>query len=743
MPEVNKTPAAVRPYTWYGLDLSHGPTDQWVGDCPFCARPKKWYVHDATGKWDCKLCAATGNLPTFLTRLYAESERVGSDDDYRALAENRGLLDPDTLREWGLRKSLITGEWLVPGYSCTGKLVTLYRYARPPGGKKPVLMICPGAETTLAGVHALDRKRADVYLAEGLWDAMILWETMGYAKGGADGLLLTGNGKASLQSKANVLAVPGANTFKEDWAGVLGGKRVVLLYDNDHPTTHPTSGAVVPPAAYDGMRRAFRAMSAAPARPESVAYLEWGPGGYDPRFPSGYDLRDALNGTTDRADRVAKLDAVLRKVRPTPADWVPGGSKGGKAGSTEATVIPCKSWADLRSAWQKAMKWDPPGEGLDLGLSFMLAVAASTELQGDQLWGKVVAPPSGGKTTLADGLAMSRKHVISVDKITGFHSGFTTDPDGKEDNSLIARLPNKTLILKDGDTLLQQENLPQILSEARGIYDRKSNVSYRNKVKRDYTLSMTFLICGTPSLHALDDSELGQRFLDCVLMDEIDDAAERAVNNRRLRQLAADMIAGPVTGGDGDGEDKTAAKRLTGGYLEHLRAVVQSRITEAGMPDDSTFDAINDYGQFVAYMRARPSKRQDEVVQREVSTRLATQLYKLANCLMVVLDRPRIDADVLARVRRVALSTGRGRVLGVCNYLYRVRETGAVASAVSTATGEGDAKTGELLRFLRRIKIVHLTDYRPPGAPRPTKVYRMTPALDGLYRRVVLGEFGS
>jgi hypothetical protein len=49
------------------------------------------------------------------------------------ICDNLGMpivvwLDPNTLWEWGCCQSVITGDWLVPGYSVEGEVSQLYAY---------------------------------------------------------------------------------------------------------------------------------------------------------------------------------------------------------------------------------------------------------------------------------------------------------------------------------------------------------------------------------------------------------------------------------------------------------------------------------------------------------------------------------------------------------------------------------------------------------------------------------------
>jgi hypothetical protein len=125
MPVVNDEPEGIRLFRWHGMDLAERG-NQAVGDCPLCGQGGRFYVNVENGKWDCKKCGDSGNPMEFIRRLYEKSREGKCDLDN--LAANRGLLDPNTLWEWGCCQSVITGDWLVPGYSIEGEVSQLYAY---------------------------------------------------------------------------------------------------------------------------------------------------------------------------------------------------------------------------------------------------------------------------------------------------------------------------------------------------------------------------------------------------------------------------------------------------------------------------------------------------------------------------------------------------------------------------------------------------------------------------------------
>ena len=431
-------------------------------------------------------------------------------------------------------------------------------------------------------------------------------------------------------------------------------------------------------------------------------------------------------------DRLARLDALWQFVTDPPEEWLNSESK---ESAPSIELLACDSYEKMLVSWREAMKWT---DGLDHALSVMLASITSTMAIGDQLWIKVIAPAASGKSTLCEAVSANSKYVMSKSTIRGFHSGFG---DGSEDHSLISKLNGKTLVTKDGDTLLQSPNLGQVLSEARDVYDTVSRTSYRNKNSRDYTgIRMTWLLCGTSSLRSIDSSELGERFLDCVMMDGIDDTLEDEVLLRVAKKARANLC---LEAGDSiesqEAPDMVLAKALTGGYINHLRQNSKTLLNACIFSEKNLLKCTR-LGKFVAYMRARPSSHQTESAEREFGTRLASQLIRLTNCLAVVLNEPKVNDAVIARTRRVAMDTARGPVLEMVHILYEHAEEGVEPSTLSKLTNQRSSDARALLRFLQRIKVVEPFDFteQAKSSTRVTRKvhWKLTETLYNLYEEV-------
>lgn len=715
----------LKPYVFHGLDLAGSP--QAVGDCPFCGRDGKFSLSLETSKWRCFVCEASGNLLSFIRRVYEESTTDGLEE----LADDRGI-SVATLIAWGVKKHLITENIIIPGYATDGKLMQLYRYVQGKG--KKLLLATPTLNHQLFGIPLFSPKKTDVHVCEGPWDAMKLWETLRTVKAGEDGgLARTGSSEGSLAGGINVLGIPGCGSVGEPmerWCSLLAGKQVCLLFDSDHPHAHGKD-KVAEPAGWAAARRATQILARASQAPEIVRVLKWGTDGFDSQRKSGYDVRDLLN---EEGAEVG-IATLFSKIETIPEDWVKGRSHSSKkSGKVQIECMPCTDWKTLVTSWRKAMKWTP---GLDKTLSVMLASALSTRAVGDQLWIKVVGPPSTGKTTLCEAFAIAKQYVFSADTMTGLISGYQIDRDGSENQSLVLRLDDKTLVIKDADTILTDPSLPKILAQFRAFYDRAIRAQYGNKMSAAHEgINTTVILCGTSSLRKLDSSELGERFLDCIILDEIEEEMENEVAmrvaHRAKRQLSQEA------NGRADSQTDPAllkAMQLTGGYIIHLRQNAQELLDHVECSHEA-LEHLVALGTFVSFMRARPSTRQEETVEREFSARLVSQLVRLANCLAVIMQKPSVDKEILDRTQEIALDTARGRTLDIAKYVHATGEKGVFIATLAALTSETDTKQREMLKFLRKIRAVEIivvtNQMGIKGRPR----WRLTDRLSRLFKKI-------
>lgn len=723
----------LKPYAFHGLKFEVKGLNAYA-QCMFCTREGKFSVQLDTGKYRCVVCNQSGNHYGFLRLLWEKSLSVPT--DYEPLRLHRNLLYTSTLGTWGVRKSCINGNWIIPGYGADGKLNTLYRYVKTKEGWK--VLATPELNHQLFGVHMVDEKCKRIYVCEGPWDAMALWETMLGARSvkvndEESSLVYTKDRKRSVLKECAVIAVPSCSVYNPKWNVLFEGKEVIILFDNDYPKQHPNTDEVIPPAGYEGTKRLALTLSACiEHKPKSVSILWWGPEGYDPDLPSGCDVRDILGKGNNHPDRVKELDSLLKCVNPMPEQWVLGRSEEARQeGSTGIESLPCESWAELIPAWRMAMKWIP---GLNRALACGFAAIASTMIQGDQLWIKMISSPSGGKSTLCEAWSVCEEFVTAKSTIRGFHSGYKSDSDGKEDNSLIPLIKGKTLVTKDGDTLLTSPNLDQILSEGRDLYDSTARTHYRNRTARDYKgVRFTWILCGTSALRLIDRSELGQRFLDVVIMEDIDEEMEDEILERKIHEtLRSSRYEANGKAESHYNPDLLRAMQLTGGYVKYLRTNILKLIENIEVEEQYRY-RVKSYAKFVAYMRARPSTKQDEGSGREMAGRLLSQLGRLMLHLAVVLNKPKVDDEVMEMVRGVTLDTARGKTLEMCRHLYKAGEEGCELRSLAELNNESMERTQKLVKFLVGIKAIDPFIYKPVPTLGGQVKYRLSQRVKTLY----------
>lgn len=748
MPKVQeKVPEHLRPYIFHGVDLTYSDrSSQATAECPFCGREGKFSANVQTGVWRCLVCnegeekgktTKGGNAYTFIRKLFDLSYAKTPVEAYETLAKDRRLLEAATLVMWNVSKSSLTGEWMVPGYGPDGRLNQLYKYVRV--GEKMCLLPTPTLHHQIHGMNLYDPVKPDIMVCEGPWDGMAAWEVMSQAKRGDDGRLsvTASEGSSSLTAACNIIAVPGCEVFNEAWLPLLTGKRVRLMYDSDHPREH--GGRTIPPAGWGGVQRIASILHSANGQaPVSVEYLRWGEGGYDPSLPSGYDVRDHLSsvqgGLATRLPRLGELLDRIHVLSPTGAPTT-SNPKVTAGGGKDLLPERCTDYKTLVNAWRKALQWT---DGLDCALSAMLSSVLSTMSVGDQLWFKVMSPPSTGKTTIAEGITVAKKYAVSRDTVRGFTSGYKLDDGTTKD--LASELDGMNLFTMDGDTLMTSPNLPNILSDGRRLYDGELNSHFKNATGKNISgHRMTWTILGTTSLRAMDKTELGARFLDCVIMEEIDDDLEDDIL-MRVANRSSDNVSKQVKAGVAESRRDgalTKAMCLTGGYVVHLRESAEDILSMVELEHEEK-RLCTRYGKFVAFMRARPSVKQTEHAEREMASRLVSCLIRLAKCEAGVLNKTVVDAEVMRRVKRVTLDTARGHVLDITGYLYS-DEDGSEVKTIANHAKITEEEARKLLRFMRQIGIVDLLQSeKVPGGVTPRPRWHLTARLRKLYADVMV-----
>ena len=763
-------PDRLRPYTFHGVDLTQKGSHA-IGDCPFCGKEGKFSVDIATGLWRCFVCGGGtnnggGNGLVFIRLLYERSclqnrpespvSRPNGPDGKRAalgpqnaatglvgspransvpfldaVAADRLLLSPETAAAWGVCRAA-DGTWLVPGYNHEGRLDQVYRRINVREKDEWVWRLLPTPGIWPEGkAHALhlpatdfDPARPNVIICEGPWDGMVLWEVWDRGQG----------------HNTNIIAVPGCNVWRDEWTQLCKGKCVTLMFDSDHPKVH-TPGHKSR-AGYDGMVRVAKRLSGVAA---SVQWVRWGPEGYDLTRPSGWDVRDHLSEATDRNKALAEL---LAKVQPAPADWfisMQAPSANGIAlHPTSVEAQPCHTWAKCEAAWIAAMRWR---QELSDGLAVLLAVCASTQQGGNQLFVDFIGSPGSAKTTICKGLLVSH-HCIHLENVTKLVSGFKLPDDSTKDCSFISRANGKTWITCEFDTLGSSPEYRQLMGKMRRIFDGETSTTYGNSDKdRVYTAMRTpWIRAGTQRMMDHDQSQLGDRFMRFIINDPDNNERREIARSAIQSERSAMMETVNSTAGSMVDAKTRLAHALTGGYVDWLRANVEERLGQIELPTD-TEDRCIDLAELSSDMRARPTeskRRIEEYDIKEMPSRLARQNVRLASCLAVVLNKNLVDLDIMRIVRRVALDTAHGHSLNIARWLCSPNPKaggrtyqecgGLMEGTLATWTGMSPDRLLNYLVFLQKIDVLQLR-----RTPQSSGSWLLTGRVYDLYLRVIGG----
>ena len=292
MPKVKSNePESLQPYLSHGIDLSWGKGDKdAIGTCPWCDKPGKFYVNLVKGTWRCWVCGegnekGGGNSQVFIELLWKKSKELTTTKMLKELADERGYDDTKTLVAWGICKSILTGEWLVPGFDRDGNIRTVYRR-----GANGTLYPTKTLGHWIHGANLYRKGRKKVIWCEGPWDGMAIYETLG--KISTTAFEPAPNALKSMRKLYNVLAAPGCETLDEKWLKLFKGKEVLIAFDNDHPRKHSKTGKEMEPAGWKAVQRISPMISRVAKK---VEYIKWGEDEYyDLSLPNGCDVRDWL-----------------------------------------------------------------------------------------------------------------------------------------------------------------------------------------------------------------------------------------------------------------------------------------------------------------------------------------------------------------------------------------------------------------------------------------------------------------
>ncbi len=594
-------------FNHHGMDFSlNGSDNQISSDCPFCHSASKFSMNRRNSQWKCYVCEEKGNLYSFLSRWHTLCLEKTPDSKYQDLGNLRGL-NPEILAQFELAYDDLNSCWLIPVHKINehGKriLVNLKTFRIDQNGDKE-FHGTPYCAQHLFNQPAIAETRGPVFVCEGEWDALALLSC-----------------DLSEFEDCCVVAVPGANTFKDEWVELFAGRSVYLLYDNDDPGS-------------SGIRIATEKLCRASILP-SVYGLAWPEG-------SSKDIRDYVIANGPEMTVQLLKDNLNPIILENPER------------------VQRESWDDVIADFRKLYHVD---YSFADAATVVAATVLSAKLPGDPLWMFLVGPPSTSKTTIVDAFAFDQEHCESLSKLTSkaLVSGWKI-PGSDEDVSIFPVLKNRTLLIKDYTAVMSmggavQDELYGIL---RDCYDGRVKVTYGNGKTCDYNdVYFSLVSAVTDEIRRDNRSSLGERFLKVEVIGADYDAMA-------LTMAALNSVVRDAT--------RTRNLQLLGCSLRNYLNSIYINPNNLPQVPDKFKTSLSALALVIGHLRAVVGRVADDLQFRarpEGGGRVVKQLSKLGLCLCLLLRKPEFDKEVYRLVKKVALDTIKGFQLEVAQLLSK------------------------------------------------------------------------
>lgn len=596
----------VRAFTKMGISFSQLSSDgsQLIGYCPFSDKENKFYVNPETLLWDSKSAGESGNLYDFLDAMCELNRADLGQKELERIAQDRKL-PAEAFKDPALGIGWDGLEYTIPVRDMKHRVVDVRRWK--PG--KPAMSL-PGCQTWL--LFAEDLFEADaktpIYLCEGEWDAIALrW-------------LL-----AKLKEPGVVIGVPGAGTFKLEWSSLFDRRDVVVCYDNDEPGR---TGAQLVQRRLQGIAR-------------SVRHIWW-----RSEEPDGWDIRDwVVHGAIVKGTPRKCWETLIALAKPGERPLQGKAEQGLEPAEEAKKADKPKRRLTHRDLFFEFSKWLHMRSEEALAVAFGALFA--NRIDGDPLWLLLVAPPGGMKSELLMSL-MTCEETYHVSSLTPHALVSGMNLAGGQDPSLMPKINNKTLVIKDFTAILTLHPTArdEIFGQLRDSYDGHFEKLFGNGVLRRYASKFGILAGVTPAIDAYSamHSGLGERFLKYRMdagMDAADERSRilRALNNtgnetrmREALQEAADAFVASVS-------DR----------VPELEPGMDVQIAELGMITARLRGVVNRERYMASIMANKAGY--------EIATRVCKQLTKLAKGIAMYLGHETAGKETLPVLASVALAS--------------------------------------------------------------------------------------
>ena len=432
---------------------------------------------------------------------------------------------------------------------------------------------------------------------------------------------------------AAVSNTSGASTFKKEWVELFEGKKVYIVYDNDK-------------AGREGAKKVQEVL----------------PNAYNIILPENY--KDICEYFLDHTKKDFKklVDAHV-----------------------EAQTITYDKLCSKLDQWLLL-----PDKNI---IKIFLASLAAHFFTTDPLWVFFVAPPSGSKTEIiSTAIDLPFVHMLSDLTAQTLISGMAA----KEDPSLLLKLKNDILIMKDFTTVLtmRREDRQVILSQLREIYDGRYSKAFGTGKKIEWEGRLTLIAGVTPIIdtHSSVFQVMGERFI----MYRVPQPNDKEVARKALKNY---------------GSEKQMREELSDAMMKFFNTLEIPHVNEIELPDD-ILNALATLAAFIVKARSglvRNFRGELEYIpETEAPPRLAKQLGTLLKGLAVVERRKKVewkDYYLVLKVALDAIPANRSKHLAaLCGSIYSQK-----TSEIAQATDYSKSGSELVLEDLTALGLVKVT----------------------------------
>lgn len=664
-------------FAYHGVELPPpNASGQSITTCPFCGKENHFFVSGKpknAGQWKCHKCDASGNRYGFLQQFYEARLTETVDAHYRSLGKLRQTKHWQAFRDRQWAYDSDAKRWLIPVYNLEGSIVNLKVYLGPEC--KDNWQNTAGCSLHFYGLEQFDSE-GPIFVMEGEPDK----DMIQYIFPMVD------------DRHGSFLGVPGKGNFascaKKLPRSTFANRDIVLLFD---------SGASASKRQQEAASLLSREYHA-----RSVLCIHW-----PESSPDNYDVTNLID-SKGQEDAWAKILSWLK----------PHGVKSVSLSPDKKLTLNgvIKEFQDTKVHVNR---------GFADALTTVLATTASVRYGGIPIWLYLVDPPGYGKSLILESIIKTPICHYQTDlKYTTLVSGFKTEPDP----SLLARINNRVLVVKDYTTILDKNEVAQkeLLGLLRDAYDGEVVREFGNGVIRIYPDPASGqdrcyfgMICGvTPKIHVYNKAALGERFLKCSI-------GKPPVSSTEIARRAIEGANDPSK----EVENANRRQEAIARFFESIEHEFDSR-----PPSVSKYvDRLIALADFAAVARTRPERDRatgDLLYDAcaESSSRLSKQLTKVSQSLALVRGLKTIDEECLRLLSKTVWITSYGWHRNVIKALWMLRSKTPTIQEIARSLNLSVSTVKRVLDDLRDLHFAEKSGKRmvKTAGGRPSDEWKLT-----------------